>query len=242
MASELKTGLLAGLLLAAGIGTAAADTRIDCPLQQARRTITGNFPGGWWTTPIVDRLSQTKVMNIGGKPALMCIYGNAGSVQRNAPAGQSCRAVTGGFICSGGQSAPSVQIEPKLQVPPPNAQQPAKAVTLSTGGLKVRLSQTFDLDRGVVGQSQGADIWLEARTAKDVYLSPRNGAAMSVSGGRNRGRDGCLKGRYSTGKVPLAKLQVGTYICVKTSEKRISEFRINGKPGSVLSLGYTTWK
>lgn len=42
----------------------------------------------------------------------------------------------------------------------------------------------------------------------------------------------------------MAKLPVGTYICVKTNEGRVAEFRINGKAGNpvTLTLGYTSWK
>jgi len=261
--------MVAGLLFAGLAGTAAADSRIDCPLQQARRTITGNMANGWWTTPIVDRLSQTRIMNIGGKATLVCVYGNAGSVMREAPAGAQCRAVTGGFTCSGG-AAPSAQVQPQIQQPaptvqqkptapaiqiqpnikqalqPPPVQQPApqqgQPATYSTGGLKVPQTYMFDLDQGQVGQGAAADMWLEAKTAKDLYLTPRNGARMSISGARNLGRDGCLKSRLSPGSVPLAKLRTGTYVCVRTNEGRISEFRINGVSGGTLSLGYTTWQ
>jgi len=100
MAHNFKIGLLTGLVLVASAGTALAATQVNCPQQQAKRMITDRLPSGWWTTPVVDRLSQTKVMNVGGKPTLMCIYGNAGSIQREAPRGKACRAVTGGFTCN----------------------------------------------------------------------------------------------------------------------------------------------
>lgn len=247
-----RTIILGGVLLIASMGAATAETRIDCPLKQAKRKIVGDFGKTWWTTPVVDSLSQTKVMNIGGKPALMCIYGNAGSIQRNAPAGASCRAVTGGFVCSGGaaspvtqsqQQAPSVQVQPQ-QPQQPQQQQQAAASTFSTGKMSVRQTYTFDIDRGVVGQGAAADVWFEAKTAKDLFLTPRNGARMSVSGKRNRGFAGCSKARYSAGNLPLAKLPVGTYICVRTNEGRVGEFRINGITGGspkTLTLGYTTW-
>lgn len=238
----VRTGLLAGLVMLAAAQPAFAETRINCPLQKAKRTITDTLPNGWWTTPIVDRLSQTRVMKIAGKPALMCIYGNAGSIQRNAPANQSCRAVTGGFVCSGGAPAPTVQVQPKVQ---PTAPLQAKPVTYSTGRLSVPQTHTFDIDRGGVGKGAADDMWFQAKTAKDLYLTPRNGAKMSVSGKRNRGLAGCRTARYSAGATPLARLPVGTYICVRTNEGRIAEFRINGISGSgakTLSLGYTTWK
>jgi len=99
MNAAAKSLIIAIALFATGIASALADSRINCPQQQARRTITNKLPNGWWTTPVVDRLSQTKIMNIGGKATLVCVYGNAGTIQREAPRGKSCRAVTGGFTC-----------------------------------------------------------------------------------------------------------------------------------------------
>lgn len=100
MVFNYKIGLLAGLVLIASAGTALAATRINCPQQQAKRMITDRLPSGWWTTPVVDRLSQTKIMNIGGQSTLVCVYGNAGSIQREAPKRKNCRAVSGGFTCN----------------------------------------------------------------------------------------------------------------------------------------------
>lgn len=242
MNGYLKGALLFGLATVAMTTMAAADTRIACPLQQATRTITNNLPSGWWTTPVVNRLSETRVMNVGGKPTLLCIYGQSGSIQREAPAGRQCRSVTGGFMCSGAAlkvPAPKVQIP---QQPAQTAPQQAKPTTFSTGSLSVRQTHLFDLDRGIMDNRSAADIWLEAKTAKDLYLTPQNGAAISVSGSRNRGMSGCARARYSRGTLPLAKLRVGTYVCVRTNEKRISEFRINGLSKGTLSLGYTTWQ
>ena len=77
---------------------ASAATRIMCPLSQANRTITEQLPPEWWTTPVVDRLSGTRVHKIGGELALVCIYGSSGSIQRNAPSG-ACFEIRDGFSC-----------------------------------------------------------------------------------------------------------------------------------------------
>ena len=237
----VKIAVAAGMVLIAGTQFAAAETRIDCPLQQAERTIVNKLPQDWWTTPIVDRLSETKIMNIGGQNALVCVYGNSGSVQRNAPAGQSCQAVSGGFVCGGG-----VKVVPQAQIQAPQPQQaaPAAAKTFSTGAIAVKQTYLFDLDRGSVGNN-GADIWFELDRQNQYLLSPSGGAQVSVSGGRNRGYEGCRTAKFSAGKIPLAKLAVGTYVCVRTNEGRISEFRYNALEGTTvktLKLGYTTWQ
>jgi hypothetical protein len=73
---------------------------IKSPLNLARRTITDTLPSGWWTTPFLWNLTQTKIDNSGGGPTLVCMYGLSGSVQRLAPSGETCVAETGGFACS----------------------------------------------------------------------------------------------------------------------------------------------
>ena len=42
-------------------------------------------------------------------------------------------------------------------------------------------------------------------------------------------------------RVPLADIPPGTYVCAKTDQGRISQFRINGFAGTTMKLGYTTW-
>ncbi len=211
----------------------AAAESIECPLSQARRTITNDLPGGWWTTPIVNSLSSTRVQDIGGEPALMCIYGASGSVQRNAPANHTCTARAGGFDCT-----PRIRVIPvPLPTPSPTP------VTHSTGPLSVPQTYVFDLDAGTVGGS--GDIWFEADTATQLYLTPRGGAQMAVGDRSNRGFAGCSAASFSSNRVPLASVPVGSYVCVRTDEGRISQFRMNAISGGsprTLTLGYTTWR
>ena len=204
----------------------AAAEDVDCPLAQARRTITNDLPSGWWTTPIVNSLTGTRIQNIGGEPALICEYGPAGTIQRNAPAGQSCRARTGGFTCTA------------RLTPAPRPQ------THSTGPLDVPQTYRFDLDEGRVGGA-GADLWFRAETATSMFIEPLNGAQIAIGDRTNRGFAGCSSAAYTTNRAPLSAFPVGSYICVRTSEGRISQFRVNGvTDGSPrrLRLGYTTWR
>ncbi len=204
-------------------GNVIADVTITCPLEQARRTITDRLPDGWWTTPIVNRLSKTEISKIGGRLALICVYGSSGSVQHHPPQGHTCRAMSRGFRCKAMAHRPQ---------------------TFSTGKIDVRQTFTFDLDRGRVGGGD-ADIWFEAETRDLLYLVPRNGARMSVGNRSNRGYAGCSQARFSTNRVSLRDIPVGSYVCARTNEGRISQFRVNrvshGTP-KTLSIGYTTWK
>lgn len=219
-----RLALAAGIGLLASAGTALANTNVSCPLSQAKRTITNPLPSGWWTTPIVNRLSDTKVSNIGGEPALICVYGSSGSVQRKAPRGETCRAISGGFRC--------------VSAPRPGPQ------TYSTKKLNVPQTYLFDLDRGNVAKP-GADLWFQAETRDLLYLAPRNGALIGVGNRSNRGYAGCSRARMSNNRVSLRDIPVGSYVCVKTNEGRISQFRVNGlSAGSpkTLTIGYTTWR
>lgn len=205
-------------------GKAEAAEHISCPLEQARRTITNDLPRGWWTTPIVSSLSDTRVQVIGGKRTLVCVYGASGTIQREEPRHQRCEARPRGFRC--------VDERPE----PPR--------TFSTGTLEVPQTFAFDLDQGRVGSGAQADIWFQAATPIRMYLTPRNGAEMAVGDRSNRGLRGCERAAYSADPVALHSVPEGSYVCVRTSEGRISQFRMNdisaGYPKK-LSIGYTTW-
>jgi hypothetical protein len=66
----------------------------------------------------------------------------------------------------------------------------------------------FDLDTGAVGGA--GDVWFEAVTASQLFLTPRGGAQRAVGDRSNRGRDGCAAASFSTSRVPLSAVPVGT--------------------------------
>lgn len=200
----------------------AAAERINCPLPQIRREVVTPLPSGWWNTPIVNSLTEVRVVTIGGRKALQCRYGGAGSIQRYAPDGAECRVVGNAFDCAA--AGPS---------------------TFSTGPLEIKQTWTADLDRGSVGAGAASDIWFQAETADLLYITPRNGAQLGVGNRSNRNYAGCAAARFSNARVSLRDVPVGSYVCVRTNEGRISQFRVNaisaGSP-KVLSIGYTTWQ
>lgn len=223
------------MLAAAGLATvltaaagAAQAFEISCPLPQIRREVVTPLPPGWWQTPIINNLVDTEVINIGGNPALQCRYGGAGSIQRQAPGGMNCSSHPGGFTCL-----------PPLPPPPPPAPPP-----FSTGPITLNQTYLVNLDNGAITSGPQADLWFEAVTPFEMYLSPRNGAQMAVGDRSNRGFDGCAHESFSSSRVPLAAVPVGSYVCMRTNLGRISQFRMNAISGGypkVLSMGYTTW-
>lgn len=117
-------------------------------------------------------------------------------------------------------------------------------VTYSTGPIKLKQTYTADFDNGNVG-GPGADLWFQAATPSKRFLTPRNGAKLAVGDKSNRGYAGCSVASYSSQKVRLFKVPVGSYVCMKTSAGRISQFRVNAVNGGAvktLKLGYTTWQ
>jgi hypothetical protein len=227
----LAGSAFAALVCAAAGSASAAD--IDCPLSMAKRTIVNPLPGGWWTTPQVNSLSDSRIVTIGGQKALQCVYGDSGSIQRNAPAGQLCSTKPGGFRCT-----------PPIIILPPTPFPPSAPVTFSTDILVIPQTYQVNFDNGNVGGGGGADLWFEAVTSFERYLVPINGARIAVGDRSNRGRNGCAAASYSTGRVPLAAVPVGSYICMKTNQGRTSQFRMNAITGSTvknLEIGYTTW-
>jgi hypothetical protein len=117
--------------------------------------------------------------------------------------------------------------------------------TYKTGPLSIPQTYLADLDEGVVINNSTADLWFEAVNPSEMYLVPRNGARFWLGDGSNRGYEGCSSGgSYSTARIALEDVPVGTYVCVRTNGGRYSQFRVNSITGypKLLKIGYTTWE
>jgi hypothetical protein len=204
------------------VSTTAQARNIECPLTKIRREVTTPLPNGWWSTPYVQSLQNTRVVSIGGRTALQCQYGEAGNIQRYAPDNRECQAVAGGFNC--------VRVASAVR-------------TFSTGPIDIPQTYMADLDRGRVTDA-GADFWFQAETRDLLYIVPKNGARIGIGGAASRNYQGCRSARLTSQRVSLRDVPVGTYVCVLTNEGRVSEFRVNAiSAGRIktLSIGYTTW-
>lgn len=117
-------------------------------------------------------------------------------------------------------------------------------VTYSTGLLTVRSTWLADLDSGVE-TSSGADIWFEAATSTQWYITPYGGATLGIFGTTAPSRDQCVALAKSTARIPFSSVPVGTYVCYQTGAGRPGEFRMNTAPTSPLptsmTIGYATW-
>lgn len=175
-----------------------------------------------------DRITSVRVF--GSARARLCVNANMGGY---------CRLVTSDVPHLGpaiNNRTSSLRVFVGALPPPP----PPAPVTLSTGPINLPLHGRANLDNGNIGPG-GADIWYRQVSPSVRRLVPVNGARMARGDGSNRGYAGCSAESFSPAALPLAALTVGTYVCVRTSQGRISQFRVNSYTPTVMRVGYTTF-
>lgn len=126
--------------------------------------------------------------------------------------------------------------------PAPQPQPPAQPVVHASGSFQLLPQQSVNLDNGALGQN-GADIAYNV-VGFQRQLTPANGAQFSYTNGNQRGFAGCSAAAFNSNAIPQQSIPVGAYICARTSEGRISEFRITniGQILGRLDISYTTWQ
>ena len=175
-----------------------------------------------------DKISSVELY--GGAVARICTDINFGGTCQNITAD---KAALGAAV---NNKTSSIKVTMGLPAPPP----PVVPVTYSTSLLDIPQTYEADLDNATVG-APGADLWFEAVTNVERYITPVNGARLALGDGTNRGFAGCSAAAFSPNRVPIGLMTPGTYVCLKTNEGRISQFRVNGFAGTTLKIGYTTW-
>ena len=182
---------------------------------------------------INDRISSVRLF--GDARARLCVNQNLGGV---------CNTINVDTPALGPQMnnrASSLRVfTGALPLPPPPPPPPAPPVTFSTGPIALQQTFTANLDNGAIGGA-GTDIWYQAVSAAEKYITPQNGAQLALGDGSNRGYDGCSVAAFSGVSIPLWAVPPGTYVCARTNQGRISQFRLNGYVGTTMNLGYTTW-
>lgn len=132
-----------------------------------------------------------------------------------------------------------VAVEPEIETPP--VKQPGKV--LAKGNLDVRQTFLFDLDEGRSGVGSDADLWFEAVTTSERYLTPRNGATIGLV--RATDYESCSRARMSERRIPLDKLAGNVAVCLRTNRGNLASFRLREPVGlspGVLKISYIVWK
>ncbi len=115
----------------------------------------------------------------------------------------------------------------------------------SAGSLSIDQSFPVDLDAGAMTSNfTDADVWYEAVSPAQRYVTPVNGATIAKSGTSFIGASGCAALALSTTKIDVNDLPAGTFVCVLTSSGRYSEFVVTETVGvspSPLKIAFRTW-
>jgi hypothetical protein len=224
MRTILGGAVVAALAFAGAAVPAQADSNVQCPLGQATRSIVNPLPPGWQADAESGNFSGNRVEGPVGSQILVCTYGAAGSIQRAAPAGESCtRLPNRRFRC--------------ITIPPP------APIVVAQGQIVLTDGASADLDGG------GApDIRLRQGGQLLRVLEPRNGARFSPRGTSTPNFNTCNTAQYSNAAIPLVQLPIGAWLCVSTNDGNIARMRltsIQGFPQLPLPINvvfnYTTW-
>ncbi|ANP45405.1 hypothetical protein ATE48_05485 [Candidatus Viadribacter manganicus] len=208
--------------------TPAAAQAVNCPITTVQRGITNSLPSGWYTTPVRSRLTETRVMNIGGQQTMACVYGEAATVLREIPASQICSARSGGFEC-GPASEPA---------PTPTSE------VYASGTFSVRGTYDFDLDAGAEAPRTTSQFWYEVIRDGETYFTPRRGARIAAVGGSEPGYSGCTSATLTSTRTRI-ETTTGGWFCYRTNEGRIGQFHVDGvnrfsRPIE-MTITYATW-
>ena len=119
-----------------------------------------------------------------------------------------------------------------------------QVVARSRGTLSVPQTWAVDLDAGKVGAREEADIWFEAVTATERYLTPQNGSLIAVVR-QKIAPEVCAQAALSAARIPIRDLPQSTLICARTSQGHYAGFRVNetvGPSPGTLKISYVTWE
>ena len=203
----------------------AAPEYIQCPMASVQSEVVTRLPPSWNTQTQTHRLRNVRVVDIAGRRQLLeCNYENSVQITSNAPRRKICE-VDGrtGFKC--------------------DVTTRSRPVTFYTSEATLNPRDVVNLDGSRMGTWDG-DLWLDGITIVDARLSTFGDATLAMPGRGEPGYEGCARQRYQSQAIRITELQEGDYLCVKTSEGRYSQIRINRVDlrGFVkVKIGFMTW-
>lgn len=114
-------------------------------------------------------------------------------------------------------------------------------VRSAEGTLALEPDYGADLDSGTL-REMDADLVLSASIPSDMLLEPRNGTLMALAGRSTPGYFGCRDAALSGEPIAFDDLTFSAYVCIKTSQGRIAQLRVNDNDGARLEVSYATWE
>lgn len=119
----------------------------------------------------------------------------------------------------------------------------------TSGSLAIRLGKYFDLDDGVVldVSDSRAEIFFGDGYGH-YFISPtKPGVQMAVTSSAATSPDQCASEQLRTAEINFSELHVGSTLCVRTDQNRLSAITVTGVPGSnaataTFTISFTTWE
>lgn len=131
-----------------------------------------------------------------------------------------------------------------VAVPPADGDTLGGTNVIASGNRKIPQTYLFDLDSGKLVRNGDADIWFEAETETERYLTPRNGAAIGFTR-EKLSLEVCSAVRMAERRIPIQRLPEGVYACVRTSRGNLAAFKllepVGPSPGTML-IQFSTWE
>ena len=202
----------------------AAPFSISCPAV-VNTQVTTRLSPEWNTGTDRHRIRDTRVIDQRGRPQILeCTYEDGVKISREAPRRSECRTDNRrGFNCFDARPRPRI--------------------VAFTGEETLNPRDVVNLDSPRRGTWDG-DLWLDGMTMIDARLSTFGDATLAMPVRGEPGYEGCARQRYQSQAIRITELQEGDYLCVKTSEGRYSQIRINRVDlrGFVkVKIGFMTW-
>ena len=109
-----------------------------------------------------------------------------------------------------------------------------------TGKITVDSSFTVDLDKITSPGTPNEDLWYEAVSAAERYLTPQNGAKFKAMGSTPSQSD-CTGASLKSSKINFTDIDVGDWFCFKTDDDRYGRMQVEGITSSSITLDVRTW-
>jgi len=109
-----------------------------------------------------------------------------------------------------------------------------------TGKVTVNSSFTVDLDKITSPGTPNEDLWYEAVSGSERYLTPKNGAKFKAMSS-TPSYDDCSGASLSSSKINFDDIDVGDWFCYKTNADRYGRMQVDSITGSSIGLDVRTW-
>jgi len=220
---------------------------IECPKQEITRTVSGQLPKEWRASGAYGKLRFVHIRRRGHKQFLVCNYGRAGEIARDLPRGYACRPFgdTKTFICQSTSVLAYPTLRPGEESQGAPLSGPTKGSNASKGELALYDYDIANLDIGQVNAGH-AGVRFYGFASRRPYLRPYGDMQLSTVSKDSRAGSRCKNAKFTTNslsQIYLSDIRVGSYICYRTANGKVGEFKLAHKAWQnyYIKISYTNW-